>query len=161
MLGRSSLKVNFAFNVVGAVLPIAIALVTVPIYISHIGAARYGVLSIVWLILGYFGFLDFGLSRAATNALAKLTNASKEERASVFMTSLYFNLFLGTFGGAVFYIAGGMLLPFLVSLSEAMRTEVVTAVPWIACMLPIALVSGVGPEQFNPVSAFWISMYLT
>jgi O-antigen/teichoic acid export membrane protein len=144
MLGRSSLKVNFAFNVVGAVLPIAIALVTVPIYISHIGAARYGVLSIVWLILGYFGFLDFGLSRAATNALAKLTNASKEERASVFMTSLYFNLFLGTFGGAVFYIAGGMLLPFLVSLSEAMRTEVVTAVPWIACMLPIALVSGVG-----------------
>jgi O-antigen/teichoic acid export membrane protein len=143
MLGRSNLLINFGFNVIGAVLPIAIALVTVPIYISYIGPARYGILSIVWLILGYFGFLDFGLSRAATNALAKLSHESKDERTAVLMTSLYFNVVLSAFGGVIVYFGGRTLLPYLVTISDSMRGEVETALPWIACMLPLAMVAGV------------------
>jgi O-antigen/teichoic acid export membrane protein len=154
MLNRTSLKFNFFFNVIGAVLPVAIALVTVPIYISHIGTARYGVLSIAWLILGYFGFLDFGLSRAAANALAKLAHSSKEERARVLMTSLYFNLAIGTFGGIVFYFAGGMLLPALLTGSESVRGEVEAALPWIACMLPLAMLAGVGRGAIQSRESF-------
>jgi O-antigen/teichoic acid export membrane protein len=128
----------------GMVIPIAIALVTVPIYISYIGVARYGVLSIIWLVLGYFGFLDFGLSRAAANALAKIANASKEERAGVLMTSLYLNLLLGAIGGILLYFAGGLILRHLATMSDVMIAEVEKAFPWIACMLPLALLAGVG-----------------
>lgn len=126
------------------IIPIAIALVTVPIYISYIGAARYGVLSIVWLLLGYFGFIDFGLSRATTNALAKLAHATKEERASVLITAFHLNLLLGILGGIVFYFAGGLLLRHVVTVSDAISAEVEIAFPWIACMLPLALLAGVG-----------------
>jgi len=144
MLSRASLQFNFIFNVLGAIVPIAIALITVPIYISYIGTTRYGVLAIVWIILGYFGFLDFGLSRAAANALAKLVHASKEERGAVLMTSLYFNIILGALGGIILYFAGGVLLPYFVTISATMRMEVQAALPWIACMLPLALMAGVG-----------------
>ena len=76
--------------------PLLVAFVTVPIYVSHIGAARYGVLSIVWLLLGYFGFLDFGLVvGASVNALAKLKHASQAERSKVLVTAASLNLALG------------------------------------------------------------------
>jgi O-antigen/teichoic acid export membrane protein len=143
ILSQSKLGSNFAFNVAGRLIPIAVALVTVPIYIALIGAARYGALSLVWVILGYFGFLDFGLSQATTNALAKLAHDSKEERAGVLMTSLYLNLLLGVFGGIVLYLVGDVLLHHFLSLSDQMSAELKAALPWIACMLPLALLAGV------------------
>ncbi len=135
MTRRPRLVANFSFNVIGMGLPILISLIAVPIYLSHIGAARYGVLSIVWILLGYFGFLDFGLSRASANALSKLTHKSKE-RARVLITSLYINLLLGAVGGTFLYFAGGPLLRHILSLSDSLSAEVESAIPWIAAMLP-------------------------
>jgi hypothetical protein len=95
------IKANFVFNVLGTLASLVVAFVTVPIYVSHIGAARYGVVSIVWLLLGYFGFLDLGLSRASVNALSKLKSSSQEERSKVLITTFSLNLALGTLGGLI------------------------------------------------------------
>ena len=59
------------------------------------GDARYGVMSIVWVLLGLFGFLDLGLSRAVTNALAKLRDAPQQHRARVLLTTFGLNLASG------------------------------------------------------------------
>ena len=75
------LKTNFVVNLLSPIARIAVSLVTIPIYIHHLGDARYGVLQIAWILLGYFGFLDLGLSRASTNALAKLRAAPQSDRA--------------------------------------------------------------------------------
>ena len=74
---------------------IAVAFVTISIYLRHVGEARYGVISIAWVLLGLFGFLDFGLSRAVTNALAKLRDAPQPERARVLLTTFSLNLGIG------------------------------------------------------------------
>ena len=66
---RARIKVNFLINAAGMVVPLATSLITVPFYISELGAARYGILLLVWVLLGYFGFLDLGLARASANAL--------------------------------------------------------------------------------------------
>ena len=86
------LKTSFAINMVGAAARLVVALVTIPIYVRHVGYARYGVISIVWVLLGYFGFLDLGLSRAAANAMARLRDAPREVRARVLVTTLLINL---------------------------------------------------------------------
>lgn len=51
------MKKNFFFNLIGMALPIVSSLVTVPIYIHHMGVERYGVLSVVWILLGYLGLV--------------------------------------------------------------------------------------------------------
>ena len=143
MKGRT-LKSNFAINVFGAIVPLAVALVTVPIYVRHIGDARYGVLSIVWVLLGYFGFLDLGLSRAAVNALARLRDAPQEARARVLVTTLVLNLGLGLFGSLCLAVFGSYLLQHVLAVPDALKPEIAQAFPWIVGLFPLALVSGVG-----------------
>jgi O-antigen/teichoic acid export membrane protein len=138
------IRINFILNLLAPLARIAVALVTIPIYVRHVGDARYGVISIMWILLGYFGFLDLGLSRAATNALAKLREASQQERARVLLTTFALNLGFGFIGSAILFILGGFLLNHVISIPDALRPEVAGAFPWIAAVFPMALISGVG-----------------
>src|SRR5271154_305941 len=113
-----TLKTNFTINIFGAIVPLVVALVTVPIYIRHIGDARYGVLSIVWVLLGYFGFLDLGLSRAAANAMSKLRDAPQPTRGRVLVTALVLNLGLGLFGGLCLFVFGGYFLQHVIAIPD-------------------------------------------
>jgi O-antigen/teichoic acid export membrane protein len=141
---QRAITVNFVFNLVGAALPLATALITIPIYISHIGAARYGILAIIWVLLGYFGFLDFGLSRASVNALSRLNTAGPQERSRVLVTALFANLVLGLLAGLILYLLSGFLLRRFANLSPDLEAEALAAMPWIALMMPVALISAIG-----------------
>ena len=143
-MSRKTLKTSFAINLLSPVARIAVALVTIPIYVRHVGDARYGVISIMWVLLGYFGFLDLGLSRAATNALAKLREAPQQERARVLLTTFALNFGFGVAGAVFLLILGGFLLQHVISIPDALRPEVARAFPWIAVLFPMALLSGVG-----------------
>jgi len=138
------IKVNFIINLLSPITRIVVALGTVPLYLHHLGDARYGVMSIVWVLLGLFGFLDLGLSRAVTNALAKLRDAPQPHRARVLLTTFGLNLGIGVLGGAVLYVFGGLLLKHFVSMPDAISLEVSRSLPWIACLLPLTLISAAG-----------------
>jgi O-antigen/teichoic acid export membrane protein len=138
-----SLGRHFIVNSAGTIVGLIVSFVTVPIYLHQIGVARYGVLSIVWLLLGYFGFLDLGLSRAATNALARLDGARDHDRSRVVGTSVALNLFFGAIGSLIIYGSGSFLLEHIVSVPDDLRPEIESSLPWVAALLPLALVSGV------------------
>ena len=135
---------SYVVNTSGTAVQTLIALVTVPVYIHHIGAARYGILSIVWILLGYFGFLDFGLSRASANALGRMRDAPRHERARVLSTTLYLNLALGLAGSCLLYLSGLVLLRWFFNVGGELRAEVLAAFPWTVFMLPLAMVSSIG-----------------
>ena len=143
-MGARALKANFTINILGALVPLAVSLVTVPIYIRHIGDARYGVLSIVWVLLGYLGFLDFGLSRAAVNALARLRDAPQAERAKVLVTTMALNLALGLLGSLILAVLGSYLLQHVLNIPDDLKPEIARAFPWVVALFPMALVAGVG-----------------
>lgn len=141
-MSKRSLKTSFVVNLFAPTVRLAIGMVTIPIFLRHVGDARFGVISIGWLLLGYFGFLDLGLSRATTNALAKLREAPQHERARVLLTTMVLNLGFGLIGGFVLFIVGGYLLEHFVSIPDALRPEVVWSFPWLTCLLPMSLLSG-------------------
>ena len=151
---------NLVVNVVGPLLPMVVSFVTVPLYIHAIGAARYGVVTLTWILLGYLGVLDFGLSRAAANALGRLAHASSRERSSVLITTLYLNLLFGLTASAVFYAIGGALLWRWFPLSGELAHEAVAAFPWMVPMLPLGLLSGVAIGALDSRERFLLATTL-
>jgi O-antigen/teichoic acid export membrane protein len=160
VMSRKPLKRNFVINLLSPLARIAVALVTIPIYVRHVGDARYGVISIMWVFLGYFGFLDLGLTRPATNALAKLREASQQERARVLLTTFALNLGFGFVGSAILFILGEFLLKHAISIPDALRPEVAAAFPWIAAVFHMALISGVGVGALESREQFLLANVL-
>lgn len=156
-MSRKAFSANFAYNVLGALLPIVTSLGTVPFYIHQIGLARYGVVTISWILLGYFGFLDFGLSRASANALAKLGHGASRERAPVLVTAFCCNLCMGLAGGIILYAVGHLILLHVVKIPGALMGETRAAYPWMAAMLPLGLISGVATGAMESRERFLLS----
>jgi O-antigen/teichoic acid export membrane protein len=78
---------NTLWNLMGYVAPLAVAVVVVPLLIRHLGTAKYGILTIAWSVVGYFGIFDMGLSNALTKFIAESIGYDSEgEIEAIFQT---------------------------------------------------------------------------
>ncbi|AEK56875.1 flippase [Acidithiobacillus caldus] len=127
-------------NLIGALVPTVLVLFTVPAYLHLIGEARYGVLAIVWLLLGYFGVFDLGFGRAVANRIAALHDSDAEQRQRVFWTGLVISAITGITGGAILYLVGDWLFTHVLDIHGALRVEAENAMPWLALGLPLAVI---------------------
>jgi O-antigen/teichoic acid export membrane protein len=140
-----SIARHTAYNVVGSTVPIAVSLVTVPLYIKAIGVDRYGLLAICWLLVGYFNLFDFGLGRATSQKVATLANASAADRSRIFWTSVLLSSALCVVAVIVFAPAAaiGLGLMKLSPSAGGLRGEVVNALPFLVAALPFGIMQSV------------------
>lgn len=138
-----SVSRHTAYNLVGQVLPILLSLVTVPLYLRLVGAERYGVLAIAFLLLGYFGLFDLGLGRATSFRVAARSDAEPQARADTMWAALAVNILMGIAGGVVLWIAAQFFFGRMFKVSPDLRTEVIAAVPLLALAVPVATINGV------------------
>jgi O-antigen/teichoic acid export membrane protein len=158
-----SIRRNTAYNLLGALIPLAVSLVTIPVYLGLIGEARFGVLAIAWLLLGYFGLFDLGLGRATAQRIAALRDAPAAERAETVWTALAMNLGLGIIGALVLWPVASYFFGNVFKIDDALRPELLAAVPWLMLALPMATISGVltgalqGRERFLELNLISVS----
>jgi O-antigen/teichoic acid export membrane protein len=149
-------KLNTLINLTGNATPMLIALLVVPLYLRLVGQARYGVLVLVWMVLGYFEFFDFGIGKATANHLARLRNAPISAREAAFWTGVLINGLLGLLGGLVLLAAGryGIDAYFGAKLPSELHEEVRMALPWLAISVPIGTVSAIGVAAIEAQERF-------
>ncbi len=104
---RGSLLVrNTALNFIGRIIPLVIAVVTIPYIIRGLGIERFGILSLAWVILGYFSLFDLGLGRATTKFVAEqLGKGEIEKIPKIIWTSLIIQTTMGVAGGIALALA--------------------------------------------------------
>lgn len=164
-LGTSQLSIrrNTTYNLLGSTIPLAASLLTIPIYLKLIGEARYGVLAIAWLLLGYFGLFDLGLGRATAQRIAALRDNTASERAQTFWTALTLNTVLGVIGGLLIWPAATYFFGNVFNVEDTLRPEMQAAVPWLILAVPMATLSGMlggalqGRERFLEINMISVS----
>jgi len=137
--------------------PMVAALAAVPFLMHHLGQERLGVLSLVWVIVGYFSFLDMGLGRAVTVAVASCrTNgmAGRTDELHVVGTA---SVLLVSVGSAIALLLGlgiaGWGVPVRLSSPEFLD-EVKQALLWMLPSLPLLLLSSTLRGHLEGVGAF-------
>lgn len=153
-----SVSRHTTYNLLGALLPLGIALVTVPLYLRIVGPERYGLLSICWLLLGYFGLFDFGISRAVSQKIASLREGGNEARNETFWTGLSLTLVLAAIAIPLTFPLAALALSLIDVPAGQLHGEVARAVPWLAAVLPVALLGALlngvlaGRERFGELN---------
>jgi O-antigen/teichoic acid export membrane protein len=123
-------------------LPILAALLAIPPLIKGLGVEQFGVLSLGWVVMGYFALFDLGLGLATTKFAAEhIRDADKSRLASVVWTSLHLHAVLGLLGGALFAFLTPWLTDQAFQIPPQMRSEARTAFYWLAASIPFIIIA--------------------
>lgn len=126
-------------TLVSLVLPLLIGAASVPYIIEKLGVLRFGVLTLIWGIFGYFSLFDFGIGKALTKRVAECGGGSVEAAIAA-RVGLWLLLALGVVSGLLLACGYPLLLGsgILEDSSENFR-----AVVWLALGMPFLLL-GIG-----------------
>lgn len=139
LLARNSL-----YNLVTQLFLMFLGVWAIPIIVRGIAEERFGLLSLVWAFLGYFGLLDFGISRAATKFVAdSLARENHEEVRRVISTSLGLMTGIGFVCSVCLWAATSLLVSSVFSVDPQLEPEAMESLHLTAVALPFVLVAGV------------------
>lgn len=97
-----SLKRNALWNLAGSGVPLLAGVALIPYTLSMLGNEAFGVLTLIWGLIGYFSLFDFGVGRALTYQLSRLMAAGQENQTGpVLRAGLLLTCAAGLFGVAV------------------------------------------------------------
>jgi len=133
---------NTLLNMIGLGLPMVIGVLAMPFTIRWLGAERFGILSLVWVVVGYLAFFDLGLSRATTKFIAEaLGRGSPGEVSGVLWTTVLFQVILGLVGAVLLALATPLLVGRLLKIPALLMPEARTSFILIGISLPVVLAS--------------------
>lgn len=145
------------WSLLGNVVPMVAAIAAVPFLLRLLGQERLGVLSLIWVIVGYFSFLDMGVGRAVTVAVATCRTTATSARTDEFHVVSTASVFLAGVGSAIALALGLWIInfgiPFHLSSPEFFE-EVSRALLWMLPSLPLLLLSSALRGHLEGVGAF-------
>jgi O-antigen/teichoic acid export membrane protein len=132
---------NTAWNLVGQAMPAFVALAALPVLTRTLGAERFGVLAIAWLLLTYL--LDLGCGRATTRFVAQLIGAGQRRRVRAVTTiAVVAQAVLGILLGGLLALGAAAFVSGVLRVSAEHQAEATAAFVWLAAAVPFVLLAG-------------------
>jgi len=141
---------NTVLNLAGRIVPLLVGIATIPYVIHHLGPDRYGLLSLAWIVVGYFVVFNLGIGPATTKFVAELLGKGEIEK----LPELVWTAFVSQ---SCFGLAGGILLaifsPVVVNRVLKIPPELHAQALWIFLILAVALPIDFGRGSLRGVLA--------
>jgi len=133
---------NTLWNLAGQVGPLVVGLAAIPLLIRQLGTDRFGVLTLVWVAIGYLSLFDLGIGRALTHVVAaRRGRGTAAEAVPLVWTGLGFMVLVGLAGSAVLVVGGRWLVEVALNVPRALVRESLLACYLVALVLPAVIAS--------------------
>ena len=134
---------NTIYNLVTQGALIVVTMLALRIIVPGLNEEKFGLLSLIWVFIGYFTLLDFGISRAITKFLAEATVINDEKRSiTIVWTSLSVSAAIGILTGGLLFILSHVLVHDVLKVSQDLQQEAVISFKIAAICLPFVLLYG-------------------
>ena len=137
LLSGRRLARNTIWTLIGVTAPLLVGLFTIPLLIERLGTDRFGLLTIIWMGVGYFSLFDMGLGRALTKLVAeRLGSEETAELGELMWTALTLILGLGLVGTVLIGLAAAPLVEYVLDVRQTLQPEAIGAFRLMAVGLP-------------------------
>ncbi|HUD73573.1 MAG TPA: oligosaccharide flippase family protein, partial [Terracidiphilus sp.] len=140
-LTRGSLLArNTVWNLVGQVAPMGVALFAIPLLIRHMGIDRFGILTIAWVVVGYFSLFDLGLGRALTHLIAqRLGKSCQDELPAIVWTANSIMAGMGIVGAIALAAITPLLTHSLLKIPLHLQEETLHSLFLLSIAVPLVI----------------------
>ncbi|NOX76411.1 MAG: flippase [Gammaproteobacteria bacterium] len=140
LIGGRRLARNVFWNLLGTGAPLLVAILVIPMLIEGLGTARFGVLTLAWMVVGYFSLFDLGLGRALTKLVAeRLGSGQSEDIPALIWTAMSLMAVLGVFGAMVVAALSPWLVGGVLKIPLELQGETLAAFYLLAASIPVVI----------------------
>jgi len=133
---------NTILSFFGMALPIGAAVFCIPALVEGLGTPRFGILTLVWLVIVYFGQFNFGLGRATAKFAAQELAVDDGRRLpELIRSSLVVHLTLGLLGSACLALLTPLLVGQVLAVPPEFRREATGVLYLLVPTIPMILLS--------------------
>ena len=133
---------NIAWNFVGICSPLVLALITIPQLIAALGIAKFGVLTLVWMLVGYFSVFDMGLGRSLTKLVAERIDTDQEDEIPLLVwAALGIMIGLGLCGTIIIVFSANWFVSGVLNIPSELSSETIAAFFYLSFSIPIVISS--------------------
>src|SRR5213592_3967458 len=136
-LGRSAL-----WNVAGQAVPLGAAVLAIPLLLHGLGTERFGILTLAWVVIGYFSLFDLGIGRALTKIVAEeIARGRTSALPQLIRTALLLMGLLGLAATLAMILVTPWLVHSALNIPHALQDEVLRAFYLLAASVPIVIIT--------------------
>ena len=129
---------NTIYNLFGYGIPLIVAVAVIPKLINILGTERFGILNLVWIVIGYFSFFDLGIGRTLTKIIAEKISLNKHsDIPDVFWTSFIIMICISCVGFIILLILIPSLVNNYLRISENLKSETLNTFYVLAISVPL------------------------
>ena len=132
---------HFFWSLFGTGLPLVFGILTIPVILAGLGMVSFGLLTLIWTAIGYFGLFDFGLGRALTQRVAAMRAHEGSLDLAEIAQGLWLVVIFGLLGAGVMHGVGLYYVSEVLDLSGPALRETQMAVVISAWSIPLVTVS--------------------
>lgn len=141
---RGLLARNIIWNMLGVGLPTLAAVLAIPPLAGTLGEARFGLLSLAWMFIGYFTIFDLGLSLALTKIVsARIASQRSDSLTTLVGTALLAATLVAILSAAAVWLSAPRLVTQIMNVPAALHGEALGVVYVLALSVPFVIIGSV------------------